>query len=444
MRDERAEGEPTSVPARAKQVGEVRSRWPWTEPSVWTERMLVALEQGVKGGSWYSLMDKVYSPGNLRSAYGQAKRNGGAAGVDRETIAHFESHLEENLEKLERELRDGRYRPRAVRRVRIAKPGGGERPLGIPTVRDRVVQGALRHVLEPIFERDFAAHSYGFRPGKGPKDALRRVAALLRAGYTHVVDADLASYFDTIPHAPLMERVRRKVADGRVLELIEAYLNQGVMEDGSQWMPEQGTPQGAVLSPLLSNIYLDPLDHLMEARGHEMVRFADDFVILCRTAREAHEALAEIQTWTVQAGLSLHPDKTRVVDASQPGGFDFLGYHFERGMRWPRKRSLDKLKDKVRGLTRRTQGNSLREIVENVNRVLQGWYAYFQHSHATTFPRLDSWIRMRLRSILRRRSGRRGRGRGLDHQRWPNAFFREQGLFSMASARALAIQSSPR
>lgn len=407
--------------------------------------MLEALEKGVKGGVWFSLMDKVYSLGNLRAAFASVKRNDGAAGVDRETIAQFERHLEENLEKLIRALRDGSYHPRAVRRVKIPKPGGrGERPLGIPAVRDRVVQGALRHVLEPIFERDFAERSYGFRPKRSPKDALRRVSALLRAGFIHVVDADVESYFDTIPHAPLMQEVRKKVADGKVLNLIEAYLSQGILEDGHEWIAELGTPQGAVLSPLLSNIYLDPLDHQMARSGFEIVRFADDFVILCRTAQEAHAALAEVQAWTAQAGLTLHPEKTRVVDASQRGGFDFLGYHFERGMRWPRKRSLDKLKDTVRSLTRRTHGSSLREIVSDVNRVLKGWFAYFLHARATTFPHLDSWIRMRLRSILRRRSGRRGRGRGLDHQRWPNNFFREHGLFSLVEAHVLAVQSSTR
>jgi RNA-directed DNA polymerase len=230
----------------------------------------------------------------------------------------------------------------------IAKPGTSEkRPLGIPTVRDRVVQAALRNVLEPIFEKDFAAHSYGFRPGRGCKDALRRVDALLKQGYSYVVDADLKSYFDTIPHDLLMARIRDKIADNRLLTLVELFLKQQVMEMTAGWTPETGTPQGAVLSPLLSNIYLNPLDHLMAQSGVNMVRYADDFVILCRTEAEALKALALVQGWTAQAGLTLHPTKTRIVDAAVRGGFDFLGYHFERGMRWPRRKSEKKLRQGV-------------------------------------------------------------------------------------------------
>jgi RNA-directed DNA polymerase len=329
--------------------------------------------------------------------------------------------------------------------VWIPKPGSREkRPLGVPTVRDRVVQAALCQVLEPIFERDFAAHSYGFRPNRGCKDALRRVDALLKAGYSWVVDADLKSYFDTIPREKLMERVSAKVSDGRVLSLVEAFLNQGVLEEMKLWTPEAGTPQGGVISPLLSNIYLDALDHQMAKSGFEMVRYADDFVILCRGEVEAQAALQAVQKWTAMAGLQLHPVKTRIVDATQPGGFDFLGYHFERGNRWPRPKSLRKFKDTIRDKTRRMNGHSLQAIILNVNRTAQGWFAYFQHSHRWTFQALDKWIRMRLRSILRRRQGRAGRQRGTDHLRWPNAFFARSGLFSMAAAHAVASQSSRR
>ncbi|MFQ5749957.1 MAG: group II intron reverse transcriptase/maturase, partial [Planctomycetota bacterium] len=300
--------------------------------------MLTALEEGVKGGKWFSLIDKVYAKGNLRRAFQCVKENKGAAGVDHQTIEMFEHHLEENLEYLAEALREGTYCPQSIRRVWIPKPGGSEkRPLGIPTVRDRVVQTALRNALEAIFERDFAERSYGFRPGRGCKDALRRVDALLKAGYTHVVDADLRSYFDTIPRPQLLERIGEKVSDGRVLDLVTAYLEQDVMEAMGRWTPERGTPQGAVISPLLSNIYLNPLDHLMAGQGFEMVRYADDFVIPCRSREEAGRALEAVRAWTAQAGLALHPDKTRIVDATQKGGFDFLGYHFEQGRRWPRK-----------------------------------------------------------------------------------------------------------
>jgi RNA-directed DNA polymerase len=208
------------------------------------------------------------------------------------------------------------------------------------------------------------------------------------------------------------------------------------------WTPERGRPQGAVISPLLSNIYLDPLDHLMAKRGFPMVRYADDFVLLCRSQEEAQRALEAVRAWTAQAGLTLHPEKTRIGDATQRGGFDFLGYHFERGYRWPRTKSLRKFTDAIRSKTPRTNGNRLADIISDVNRTLVGWFEYFQHSYRRTFPYLDGWVRMRLRSILRRRCGRRGRGRGRDHHRWPNAFFATQGLFSMTAAHALACQPS--
>ena len=438
------EEKPTTVP-EAKQVGEVRARWAWTEPAVWTERMLTALEVGVKGGIWFSLIDKVYKPGNLRAAFAQVKANQGAAGVDHQTIEMFEANLDPNLSKVAQQLAEDSYRPQAVRRHWIAKPGSKEkRPLGIPTVRDRVVQTALGNVLEPIFERDFAEHSYGFRPERGCKEALRRVDQLLKAGNTWVVDADLQSYFDTIPKQKLQERVAEKVADSRVLELVKALLQQEVMEGLAHWTPEAGTPQGAVISPLLSNIYLDPLDHGMAHSGYEMVRYADDFVILCGSEAEARAALAKVQEWTAQAGLRLHPEKTRIVDVTQRGGFDFLGYHFERGYRWPRRKSVAKLKATMRSKTRRTQGHSLRTTIETVNQTLTGWFGYFKHSHKTAFPALDKWIRMRLRSILRHRRKRKGRARGTDNVRWPNAYFVAQGLFSLTAAREQLCQSSRR
>ena len=435
------EPKPTIVSTGTKQVGEADSeifwRWIWAEPVVWTTRMLTALEQGVKGDRWFSLIDKVYPVLALEAAFRKVEANQGAPGVDHVTIEMFAANLDVNLRRLAEDLRDGSYRPQLIRRTWIPKPGSREkRPLGIPTVRDRVVQAALRAVLEPIFERDFAEHSYGFRPERGTKDALRRVDELLDAGYTFVVDADLKKLFDTIPHAPLMALVERKVADSRVLSLVEAFLKQGVLSEQGIEEPETGTPQGAVLSPLLSNIYLDPLDQLIAAGGWEMVRYADDFVILCRSEAEARAALNCVQHWTEETGLMLHPEKTHVVDATQKGGFDFLGYHFERGYRWPRKKSLKKLKDRLRELTRRTNGQSLKEIIRRVNRTLEGWFEYFKHSHKGTFPNLDSWLRMRLRSILRKRHRGKGRGKGKDHFRWPNAFFGARGLFNLSAAHA--------
>jgi RNA-directed DNA polymerase len=438
------ENSPEAVPARARRAGEILDRWPWVEPTVWTERMLTALEQGVKGGKWFSLIDKVHPQRTLEAAFFQVAANKGAAGVDHVTVTMFEGHLEEDLKSLSEDLRTGDYRPQQIRRHHIPKPGTKEtRPLGIPTVRDRVVQTALRMVLEPIYERDFAEHSYGFRPARGCKDALRRVDQLLKAGYTHIVDADLKSYFDTIPHDRLMGHLARTVSDGRVLRLVELFLKQGVLDGLREWTPDEGSPQGGGISPLLSNVYLDPLDHLMAAGGFEMVRYADDFVILCRSPEEAANALAEVQQWTAEAGLKLHPTKTKIVDATE-ASFEFLGHRFERGERFPRAKSLTKLKDAIRAETKRTSGKSLERIIATLNPRLRGWFEYFKHSHRYTFDRLDGWLRMRLRSLLRNRQGRDGCGRGLDHQRWPNAFFAEHGLYSFKAAHALARQSSTR
>ena len=422
-----------------KQGGEFRARWAWAEPSVWTERMLTALETGVKGGVWFSLMDKVYARPNLAAAFGKVRANRGSAGVDHVSIPRFEAELEAELDRLHEQVRTGQYQPQAVRRAWIPKGAGAMRPLGIPTVRDRVVQTALRHVLEPIFEHEFAEHSYGFRPGRGAKDALRRVDGLLREGYCHVVDADIKGYFDSIPKALLMERVRERVADSRVLALLTAYLNQSVMEEMQVWTPESGTPQGAVISPLLANIYLNPLDHIMASRRWEMVRYADDFVILCRTRNEAEQALAAIREWMAAAQLMLHPEKTRIADLNAAQSFDFLGYRFKhqegKGIRrYPRPKSMRNLRDRVREKTHRCNGHSLTDIIAQINPTLRGWFEYFKHSHHTALAEIDGWVRMRLRSILRKRQKRKGRGRGTDHQRWPNQFFADHGLFCLTYA----------
>jgi RNA-directed DNA polymerase len=351
--------------------------------------------------------------------------------------------LGKELEKLEKELREGAYVPHPVRRCWIDKEGSTEkRPLGIPAVRDRIVQGAARNVIEPILERQFAEHSYGFRPGRGCKDALGRVDKLLKGGHTWVVDLDFKSYFDTIPHDKLMERVGELISDGGLLALLEKYLKAGVMDGLKGWEPtEQGTPQGAVISPLLANLYLNPLDHLMAAEGYEMTRYADDLVVQCRSEAEAVEALEKLRRWAEENGLTVHPTKTRIVNATEKGGFDFLGYHFERGMKWPRKKSLEKLKKRIRKRTRRSQGKSLGSVIAGINPTLRGWFEYFKHSHRTTFKNLDGWIRMRLRSILRKYRGGKGRGRGYDHIKWPNGYLERLGLFSLKKARDLACQS---
>lgn len=450
MRDTEREDGSAGVPARAKQAEEAerrRERWGWAEPVVWTDRMLAALETGVKGGRWYSLLDKVCAERTLAVAWARVKRNSGSAGVDRQSVQAFEARAERYLAELSRELRAGAYRPQPVRRVWIPKPGRSERrPLGIPTVKDRIVQTALKLVLEPIWEAGFAEQSYGFRPRRGCKDALRRVQELLDGGATWVVEVDLESYFDRIPHAALLTEVERTIADGGVLSLLRAYLTQGVMDGLEQWQPESGSPQGAVISPGLANLYLNPLDWQLAEHGYQMVRYADDMVVLCRSQAEAEAALRELRTWAEAHGLTLHPEKTRLVDATQRGGFDFLGYHFERGRKWPSKRSERKLRETIRAKTGRMTGGSVDQIIAGLNPIVRGWFEYFKHSHWTTFGTLDGWIRMRLRSILRWRRKGKGRGRGADHQRWPNAYSVRHGLFTMQTARrqavrALAVQS---
>lgn len=393
---------------------------------------------------WFRLFDKVFAERNLLAAFQQVASKRGAAGVDHVSVTQFERALPGSLQEVSDQLRHGTYQPQSIRRVHIPKPGTDEtRPLGIPTVRDRMVQAAVVNVIGPIFERDFAEHSYGFRPGRGCKDALRRVDELLKAGYICVVDADLKGYFDSIPHDGLMSRLKEKIADGPVLSLIESFLKANILDGMEEWSPATGAPQGAVLSPLLSNIYLDPLDHLMARSGFEMVRYADDFVILCRTPEEASRALELVRGWVADNGLILHPTKTKAIDA-RTDGFDFLGYHFRGSKHWPRDKSTARLEDAIRAKTKRTNGDSLPKIIASLNRTLRGWFEYFQHSRPWIFRVLDRWIRHRLRSLLRKRAGRRGHGRGMDNRRWPNAFFAEQGLFSLAEAHVLARQSSRR
>lgn len=405
--------------------------------------MLSALANGVKGNKWFSLMDKVERPSTLAAAWRKVASNGGAAGVDRQSIDRFAARSDDYLGELAQSLKERSYRPQAVRRVEIAKGDGKTRPLGIPTVKDRIVQTALKFVLEPIFEAQFLNGSYGFRPGMGCKDALREVDGLLREGFTFVVDADLQSYFDTIPHARLMQRVEERISDGPVLELIANFLTQDIMHEGQSWTPVGGTPQGAVISPLLANLYLHPLDVLMKADGYRMVRYADDFVILCGSREEATQALEKVRSWVGENGLTLHPDKTHVGDCRQPGeGFEFLGYRFEAGQRQVRKKSLQRLKDKIREKTRRTIGKSLKQVVNDLNPMLRGWFGYFKHAPERTFLALDGLIRRRLRAILRKHLKRPGFGRCLnDHRRWPNTFFAQAGLFTMHTALLEARQS---
>lgn len=425
------------------------------ERGVWSERMLLALERGIKGNQWFSLIDKVYAERTLAIAWEKVHANAGACGVDGISVEFFQKDSQKRLLAVREQIMEGSYVPKPVKRVWIPKLGSPEkRPLGIPTVRDRVVQTALRMVLEPIFEREFAPQSYGFRPGRSCKDALRRVETLLRKGHVQVVDIDIRGYFDHIPHERLMELVAERIADGRVLGLVEAFLKQSVMEGtkGSEEIIDdenamEGTPQGGVISPLLANIYLNPLDWLLAEAGLEMVRYADDLVVLCESRAEAEAALEKIRAWMTEAGLTLHPEKTRIVDMSVAGGhFDFLGYRFWRSKRGKfsrliRPKSLQKLRARLKPLTKRTSGHSMKAIVERINPILRGWYGYYKQAAAHELRTVDAWMRTRLRSILRKRCKRKGRSRATDHLRWNNCYFERIGLLNLQQTKLSEINS---
>jgi len=419
-------------------------KWLWVEAAVWTVRMLAALVNGVKGGKWFSLMDKIYAERTLQIAWQRVRSNQGAAGIDRISIERFEGQAEQYLQELHEQLKTGSYQPQAVKRVNIPKASGGTRPLGIPTVKDRVVQMAIKLVIEPIFEHTFRDSSHGFRPERGCKDALREVDAGLKAGYNWVVDADIKGYFDNISHELMMSKVEQHIADKRLLRLLEAYLKQDIMADGESWKATKGTPQGAVLSPLLANIYLNELDHLIGEK-YRMVRYADDFVILATCEAEAERALAEVRGWMESHQLELHPEKTRIVNStSDPNGFDFLGYTFKKGMRLVRKKSLTAMRDKIRLHTRRSQGVGITTVIDKLNPILRGWFNYFKHVKRGELKAMDGFVRRRLRSILRKYQKKGGgTGRNIqDHQHWTNAYFASLGLFTMYEAHAEA--SRPR
>jgi RNA-directed DNA polymerase len=446
------EATPARVPEGDKQAGEDLWQRYGAERGIWSEKMLAALQQGVKGNQWFSLIDKVYAERTLALSWDKVRSNAGACGVDGVTVERFDKDSQKRLLAVKEQLKEGRYASQLIKRVWIPKPGSYEkRPLGIPTVRDRVVQTALRMVIEPIFEHEFAEHSYGFRPGRSCRDALRRVDDLLQSGNQHVVEVDIKGYFDAIPHERLMELVRQRIADGRVLVLIESFLKAGIMEgmEGSD-VNETGTPQGGVISPLLANIYLNPLDWLMAQADFEMVRYADDMVVLCKDNTKAQAALELIHAWMRDAGLILHPEKTRVVDLAMSGSyFEFLGYKFQRGKgeglhRYIRNKSQQKLRERLKPLTTRANGHSMEAIIQKINPILKGWYGYFKHASERALKLTDGWVRGRLRAILRKRAHRRGIARGEDHRRWKNCYFAALGLFSLEQARAAEIANLSR
>ena len=443
MQEKEDTGSIVRVTARPESIPDDPHKWSWVEATVWTDRMLTALGNGVQGGKWHSLIDKVYSPQTLWAAWQRVASNHGAAGMDRMSVERFEANAEYYLRVLEKELRNGSYKPTPIRRVYIPKGKGKTRPLGIATVKDRIVQGALKLVLEPIFEKEFLPVSFGFRPERSCKDALRIVDRSIKEGYTWVVDADLQNYFDTIPKQRLMELVNNRISDARVMKLIQQFLDQSVIEGMKRWTPVAGTPQGSVISPLMANLYLHGLDELLCKTEHKYVRFADDFVVMCRSRQDAEEVLAAIQGWVGKHGLTLHPDKTCITNCMvKRRGFDFLGYRFDAGRRWVRPKSLKAIRDKIRLLTGRTRSGSLENIITELNPILKGWFGYFKHASRSTFRAIDGFVRRRLRAILRKREKRPGFARTpCDHKRWPNSFFAQQGLFTLHEAFVVASQS---
>ena len=420
----------------------------WASTSVWTDQMLGTLETRVEGKKWYSLIDKVAREVNLIEAWESVRANGGSHGVDMVSLDRYESELEHNTKQLMKQLQAGTYLPQCVRRVEIPKADGKTRALGIPTVRDRVVQTALKNVIEPIYDVDFSTQSFGFRPQRGCKDALRRVHHLLTQGQLYVIDADIQSYFDMIPHDKLMERVKEKISDGKTLDLIEAFLKAGIFDGIKEWDPEKGTPQGGVISPLLANIYLNEFDHRMTAAGFEIVRYADDFLVMCNNAKSAKRGLRKIKRWMKAHGLNLHPDKTRIADMNQQDEyFEFLGYHFERSKRtgrinrWPRKQSMAKMKDTVRKHTRRCNWQSVEEIIKGLRPSLKGWYEYFKHSNRWAMLEVDAFFRRRLRSIIAKYNRKKGSHRFIDNRKYTKKYFAELGFFSLEEAWLLESQS---
>lgn len=413
------------------------------EAIVWTEQMLTALGNGVRGGKWHSLMDKVYAHKTLSLAWKKVRANKGSAGVDNISIEKFDAHAARYIDELQDALKNQSYEPKPVKRVYIPKADGGERPLGIPTIKDRIVQMAVKVVLEPIFENEFSNDSYGFRPKRSAKDALREVNRELRAGKRWVVDADIKGYFDAIDHDLLMSMLKEHIADRTLLRLIASYLNQNILDGVDEWTPIKGSPQGAVLSPLLANIYLTGLDKTI-GRSHKIIRYADDFVIVCKSKSEAELALSKVVKWMDQHRLTLHPIKTKIChEQCDENGFEFLGYRFSEGLRYARDKAVQGVRDKIRQHTKRQPGKSIRAVIFTLNRVLKGWFEYFKHARSSIFKFLDGFVRRRLRSILRKYQKKKGgTGRNvLDHMAWPNIFFAKLGLFTMHEAFECASES---
>jgi len=419
------------------------------------QRKLWAAAKRAPGRRFHALYDHIWRGDVLWEAWKRVRRNGGAAGVDHQSLLDVEQYgVERFLEELGIELRRGKYRPQVVRRQYIPKADGRKRPLGIPTVRDRVVQMAAKLVLEPVFEADFLPCSYGFRPRRSAVGALEALRKLGAEGGNHVLDADIRDYFGSIDHDKLMKLVGRRIADRRVCKLLRQWLEAGVMEDGVVHKTMAGTPQGGVISPLLSNIYLHVLDVLWTRHSAplgELVRYADDFVVVCRTRKDCERAEQRIRIILERLGLELHPGKTRRVNLSWgQEGFDFLGCHLRKRLsgyiweqsrkrlyflqRCPSQRSMQRIRQRVKQLTSRSRCHAdIRDVISDLNPVLRGWGNYFRSGNAAKrFNQLDTYVWRRLRSLRVKRKGRNLKPGEVE--RWSREYFHNMGLYQLRGA----------